>query len=75
MIGGISDIKKAESHRKRLKYLHRARRGCFLSEIMHECDISGFCNEEKCNYINQIKEQFIINGRVPQILDIEIYKE
>lgn len=74
-MGGISDIKKAEAHRKRLKYLSRARRGFFLSEIMDECDISDFCNEEKCNYVNQIKEQFIINGRVPQILNTEIYKE
>jgi len=74
-MGGIADIKKAEKHRKRLKHLHKSKRGCFSSQsLIGPCDTKEFCDEDSCEYINEIQESFIKNGRVPQIVDTDIYK-
>jgi len=74
-MGGIADIKKEEAHRKRLKHLEKIKKRCDSSHIIvGHCTTKEFCDEDVCDYINEVNESFIKNGRVPQIVDTDIYK-
>jgi len=67
---GIDAIKKDEEHRKRLKRLTISK---FLRTRNTVVDPSVYKDtaEEKDNYVQQLQENFMKNGKIPQIIDIE----
>jgi len=71
---GIDAIKEHEALRKKLKRLSKIKGDLMPSEIS-DSDAFSYCNDDKCEYVKQIQENFIKNGSVPQIVDIEVFNQ
>ncbi len=66
-MSGISEIIKTEAHQKKLERLFK------FKELMlpYNPPDTDYCKNEKCDCINRIQSNFIINSHVPQIVDID----
>ena len=71
-MGGISDILNDEAHRKTLKRLSKYKEKHKV--ISYEPSSYTHCQDDKCDCIRRIKDNFILNGRVPQVISIEEYQ-
>jgi len=78
MIDGIDAIIDDEAYRKRLKRICRMKRKKALISVPGNnlaYEIYNYWKNEKCECIEIIKEKFIEKGRVPQVVDIDDFKD
>ena len=69
MMSGILEIAETEAHQKKLERLFRYRE--LMLPYVFDASDKEFHREEKHDYINRIQRNLIINGRVPQVADID----
>jgi len=67
-MGGITDIKKAESHLRLCKRLKKQRDFMPPLEISAQY-VNEYCQDGCIDCVKRIQETFILTGRVPQIVD------
>jgi hypothetical protein len=70
MKDGISAIKEGESHQKLLRKFVKAKFLMSPDHIVEPC-VFTFCNDECCDYIQNVQDQFIKNKQLPQSIDVK----